>query len=66
MIKMFATDHASKDQDNEARSRQKTCEAHTGTFMVTSNTVAPQAIAADFRGSDRGTLFPSLDSACTS
>lgn len=34
--------------------------------MVTSNTVAPQAIAADFRGSDRGSLFPSLDSACTS
>lgn len=27
--------------------------------MQTSNTVAPQAIEADFRGSDKGSLLPS-------
>lgn len=37
----------------------RTCEAHVGTFRLTSNTVLPQATEAEVRGSDNGTLFSS-------
>lgn len=48
-------------KNNRERKRGlNTCEAQAGTFMETSNTVAPQAIEEDFRGSDKGSLFPSL------
>jgi hypothetical protein len=36
-----------------------TCDAHVGTFMETSKTLAPQAMEADFRGSDEGDLLSS-------
>lgn len=37
----------------------RTCDAQAGTFMETSNTVAPQATEADFRGSCMQCWLPS-------
>lgn len=34
-----------------------TCEAHVGTFILTSKTAAPHATETDLRGSQAGGLF---------
>lgn len=43
----------------QKKEREKTCDAQVGTFIQISNTLAPQAIDTDLRGSDKGGLFSS-------